>query len=130
MNSIILLAAFAVAVFSILAVLFFVVRLISAGTNAVIADARNSQWNKYMNRLENIIQSNVIATDQTFVGPLKETNSFFPLDKDEAFESCREKIYKLLGEDKNLRNRLYLDNLDPWILSRIEYYVRMKKQKG
>ncbi|MCX8130412.1 MAG: hypothetical protein N3I35_09965 [Clostridia bacterium] len=128
MNSLISLFSFFILASSIVVTLFFTIRLIDVIRRNINSDLKNNEFQKNFVQLDEIIESNVIATNQSLVNILKESNTFCQLDKEEAFESCKEKIYKMLKENAGRSSYRYLVNLDEWINGRIEYYVRANKK--
>lgn len=127
MNSIINVIEIIVIGLSILSLLFFIIKFLNSTSKEIRLDTTDIKINAYINRLDNIVKTSVIAINQTMVNPLKESNSFFLLDKEEAFESCKENIYKALQNNQKDLYTPYLSNLDEWINTRIEYYVKLNK---
>lgn len=112
---------------SIITILVFILKLINYMAKKIKIDTQNIKLDEFMSRLDNLVKTSVISTNQIIVSPLKEANSFAQIDKEEAFVSCKEKILNSINESDIKLLEPNLINLDEWISTRIEYYVKLNK---
>ncbi len=112
---------------SCLVMLYYVYKLTKARISCFDRECSLEKAISLFNHIDSLIRTHVTSLNQTLVDKLKNTESFTQLDKDEAFESCRENIYKCLtGYDTNIL-KPYVNDIHEWIKNRIEYYVKILK---
>ncbi len=114
------------AVLSVLVLLYYLRKLAGAAHMKMDTHIKHAKTDSYLKQLDDIILSNVVYTNQTFVDPMRKSESFSQLDKNEAFEFCRERVLQTISRE-NTALSPYIDDMDEWINSRIEYHIRMQK---
>ncbi|MDD7383628.1 MAG: hypothetical protein PUG22_04620 [Peptoniphilaceae bacterium] len=88
---------------------------------------KNEQIKRALDLTEDVIRKAVGATNQTFVGKLKDEGDFGNKEANEAFKSTKESILKILDdESKKTLNHLY-NNFDSYINNAIENEVLKQK---
>lgn len=107
--------------------LFFIAKLLSARSQNVDHRINDRKTTDAFLRLDGIIKGAVNTTNQKIVNYLKDTDSFFQLDKDEAFNQTRWSILNTVREQDLKDLYPYLPDIDEWINNRIEYHVTMEK---
>lgn len=83
--------------------------------------------NDYIDKAEDIIYSSVDAVAQSFVDVLKKEGNFDDDAKEEALTLAKERVQKQLSSDCMLYLEEAFDDLDSWIETKIETYVRGSK---
>jgi len=91
--------------------------------------ARLDEASSNIIKLDTLIDTCVGSINQKMVSHLKKENSFAQSDKEEAFNECRKMIYSVSSSNE-LEELSYLGiNMDAWINTRIEYFVRRQRSK-
>lgn len=88
---------------------------------------KNDNYNKYITAGEKAIETAVTAVGQTYVDSLKKSGSFDKAAQAEAFEQARQKTISILGTDAKQALTTIYGDLDTYISSRLEYYVKQNK---
>lgn len=103
------------------------VKWLNSKANQIKEKTKNETLNKYVDMLNEIISTTVIAVNQTYVDTLKEENSF---DKD-AQEKALNKVFTVvrdsLTEDAIICLNEAIGDLDTYILNKIEQEVKANK---
>lgn len=91
------------------------------------ANAQNELFNKYSDMLMGIVETCVIATNQTYVDELKEQGRFGPEEHDIAYHKTFDAIKSLLTEEmQKVLTEVYTD-LDFYISQLIQEQVNVIK---
>jgi len=80
-----------------------------------------------MSQLNDTIKLSVMITNKSIVEKLKQSDSFLQQDKEEAFYEAKNRVLSIANEEDLKKLQPYINNIDEWINSRIEYYVRVSK---
>ncbi|MCX7923013.1 MAG: hypothetical protein N3B21_13535 [Clostridia bacterium] len=128
MNNIVLNTIITALVIPILtSITVYLVSFLKKKALALEAKTNNDTLKKFIDLAENIIETTVTAVSQTFVDDLKKNGTFDKASQAEAFEMAKQKILSTISENvKQTLISLYGD-LDQYVDSRIEYYVRKVK---
>ncbi len=113
-----------VAVSIILAYLCRMLRRLISSKNE---DMSYENYKNSFKLLDEIIKSSVVSINKGMVNDLKVSSSFYQMNREEAFLSCRNNIIKIINEKgfKNLESGI--GDINSWIDERIEYYVNKEK---
>jgi formiminotetrahydrofolate cyclodeaminase len=90
----------------------------------------NILYENYQNSfklLDEAIKSSVVSINKGMVNDLKAAGSFYQMNREEAFLSCRNNITNIMNE-KGIKNiGSGINDINSWIDDRIEYYVKKLK---
>ncbi|SCZ01694.1 hypothetical protein [Alkaliphilus peptidifermentans] len=128
MSSFIYITSTIVIIGSILALLFFIIKLVSALCKESNCISYHEKADATMSRLDNTIMLSVMTINKSMVEERKKSNSFLQKDKEEAFQESKDRIMNILSNEDLQHLSIYIDNMEEWIDNRIEYYVRVLKK--
>ena len=106
----------------------YVVALIKAKRDEVIANTKNETTRKYLEMLDSTIVECVLATNQTFVNVLKEHNSFNEEAQKQAFQLTYNAVLAILSDDAEKYLNEAVKDLNTYITNKIEAQVAISKQ--
>lgn len=87
----------------------------------------NDTYKKYIDMLNNTIQTTVIATNQTYVDALKAQGKFDAEAQQKAFQMTYDAIIKTLGNEAQLYLSEAVGDLNAYIRNAIEAQVNVNK---
>lgn len=93
---------------------------LKAKTDSLVAD-------KYIDMIYETIHDCVVATNQTYVNNLKETNAFTKEAQDEAFRKTMEAVLAILSEDAKEYIRETTGDLNTYLTQLIESEVNRNR---
>lgn len=105
----------------------YIVALLRKKISEIDSKIKDDTLKKYLNIAETLIENSVIVVSQTFVDELKKKNIFDKAAQSEAFEMAKQKILSALSESVKLALSEVYGDLEKYVDSRIEYYVRRNK---
>ena len=128
MTSELLTQIFQVCIIPLLGVLTtFIIKWINVKSNQIQKNNDNALANKYIQMLTDIINSCVIATNQTYVESLKKQGKFDAEAQKQAFEQTTQAVLTILSQEaKDYLANIYGD-LDKYISEKIEASVNINK---
>ncbi len=91
------------------------------------AKINNNVIAKYTTLGEQIIETAVVAVNQTFVEELKKNEKFTKEKQKEAFEKCKSIVLSLLTDHVRTMLEYIYGDLDSWLETKIELYVNNQK---
>lgn len=103
------------------------IRLIHNFATKAKQEAKNEKVNFYINLLESTIKNAVTATNQTYVNALKEQGKFDESAQTFAFSKTKKTVTDILGEDGKKILEAVIKDLDIYIDSKIEAFVKEEK---
>lgn len=105
----------------------FLVSFLRVKSDELKAKINNNMIAKYITLGEQIIESAVVAVNQTFVEELKKNEKFTKEKQKEAFEKCKSIVLSLLTDNVRTMLEYIYGDLDSWIETKIELYVNNQK---
>ncbi|ABR47681.1 hypothetical protein Amet_1485 [Alkaliphilus metalliredigens QYMF] len=130
MNNLLYITSTIVLMGSVLALAIFGIKLLSALGRHSHCLNKQGKVDEIMSQLDDTIKLSVIMINNSMVERLKQSNSFYQQDREEAFYEAKNRIMHMVNEQDVQYLHPYIDNIDEWINNRIEYYVRfLKKHK-
>ncbi len=88
----------------------------------------NEKFNKYLDILHELITSNVMMVNQTFVDALKKDEIFTKEDQIEAFNIVKTNVLNSLKTEAVVILKSVIEDLDTYINTEIEAAVRANKK--
>ena len=88
----------------------------------------NEKFNKYLDILHELITSNVMMVNQTFVDALKKEEIFTKEDQIEAFNIVKTNVLNSLKTEAVVILKSVIEDLDTYINTEIESSVRANKK--
>lgn len=110
--------------------LYYFISYLSMLVERMDSDIKSKSFSDALARLDNIIENNVISTNQKLVISLKKSADFYQIDKEEAFYQTVSSIDSTIRESDLFAISPYIGNTREWINSRVEYFVKLEKLKG
>lgn len=105
----------------------FLIKWLRAKEAEILAKVDNDTADKYISMVAQTITDCVIATNQTYVGSLKQQGSFDAAAQKEAFNKTYEAVVAVLSDDaKAYLTNIYGD-LTAYLTTRIEAEVNLQK---
>ena len=128
MTSELLTQIFQVCIIPLLGVLTtFIIKWINVKSDQIQKNNDNTLANKYIQMLNDTINSCVIATNQTYVESLKKQGKFDAEAQKQAFEQTTQAVLTILSQEaKDYLANIYGD-LDKYISEKIEASVNINK---
>lgn len=127
MNSLLYIISTITIVGSIMVLIYYCMRLLSAVSHKGKFIKKNNDTDEIMAKFDNSIMLSVMTVNKSMVDKLKESNSFFQQEKEEAFYESKDRIKNIINDEEIQCLKLYIHDMDEWINNRIEYYVRTLK---
>lgn len=110
------------------------VRILISQIKAKLKSIEDENDRKYVQevfaKVEDLIYTAVVETNQTLVENLKKANTDGKLTKEEmlkAFNCTYDRVSSLMSAELTHDFNSVVDNTEDWIASKIEYYVNMSK---
>lgn len=110
------------------------VRILISQIKAKLKSIEDENDRKYVQevfaKVEDLIYTAVVETNQTLVENLKKANTDGKLTKEEmlkAFNCTYDRVSSLMSAELTHDFNSVVDNTEDWIASKIEYYVNMNK---
>ncbi|SHJ66802.1 hypothetical protein SAMN02745975_02599 [Geosporobacter subterraneus DSM 17957] len=128
MSSLLYIISTTVIIGSILVVLYYCAKLLSAINNREKTIKNHKKIDEIMSKLDNTIMQSVMTVNKSMVNNLKEADSFFQQEKEEAFLEAKDRVMKIITEEDLQFLESYMEDVNEWINNRIEYYVKNLKQ--
>ena len=106
----------------------YLVRWIDSKIVEIKTNTNNALLQKYLDMLNDIIISNVIMVNQTYVDSLKASGNFSLEAQQEAFKKVHDNIMASLGEEAFEFLYAAMGDLELYISTQIEAAVKLNKQ--
>ena len=107
----------------------YLIYLLNTKINELKEKINNEKFNKYLDMLHELITSNVIMVNQTFVDALKKDGIFTKENQIEAFNIVKTNVLNSLQTEAILILKSVIDDLDTYINTEIEASVRINKKE-
>jgi hypothetical protein len=114
----------------IVALVPFIVAYINKLSEHVKVKINDEKINRYIAIAEDAIETAVVATGQTFVDAVKGTEGWTDETKKKAFEQAKLQAITIMGTGARQALKEVYGDIDAWIDSKIEAYVRQHKAPG
>lgn len=118
-----------ISLLSVIAIVVYIVLFLHSSMKTIELRRKHICLQNSLSRLDDAIHTSVTATNQIMVNHLKQSGDLSQLDREEAFEQCRCKVYGMICHEQLCQLQPYIGNVDEWIRNRIEYMVNMEKKK-
>ena len=105
----------------------FLITLIQKKKNELMEKTKDKKAKRYIELLENTIESCVVSINQTYVDELKGKNAFTEEAQKEAFNKCFDNVIKILSKDALTYLEEIHGDLTSFITNKIESEVRFQK---
>jgi hypothetical protein len=105
----------------------FLVKWINAKSQEIQSNIDNTTLSKYMTMLTNTVTDCVIATNQTYVDSIKESNNFDEAAQQEAFRQTLNAVLNILNDDAKEYLSAAVGDLETLITNIIEATVKKEK---
>jgi hypothetical protein len=105
----------------------FLVKWINAKSQEIQSNIDNTTLSKYMTMLTNTVTDCVIATNQTDVDSIKESNNFDEAAQQEAFRQTLNAVLNILNDDAKEYLSAAVGDLETLITNIIEATVKKEK---
>lgn len=105
----------------------FLITLIQKKKNELMEKTKDKKAKRYIELLENTIESCVVSINQTYVDELKGKNAFTEEAQKEAFNKCFDNVIKILSKDALAYLEEIHGDLTSFITNKIESEVRFQK---
>ncbi|AOT69315.1 hypothetical protein [Geosporobacter ferrireducens] len=128
MNNLLYMISTSVIIGCILVLFYYCMKLLSAVINRGKSTREHKKIDETMSKLDNTILLSVMTVNKSMVDRLKESQSFFQQEKEEAFHEAKDRIMNIINEEEIQCLNTYIGNIDEWINNRIEYYVKILKK--
>ncbi len=128
MNNLLYMISTSVIIGCILLLFYYCMKLLSAVINRGKSTREHKKIDETMSKLDNTILLSVMTVNKSMVDRLKESQSFFQQEKEEAFHEAKDRIMNIINEEEIQCLNTYIGNIDEWINNRIEYYVKILKK--
>lgn len=108
----------------------YLIALLRKKTAEAKQKIENDAFDKYITIAEDAVCTSVSAISQTIVDTAKKSGQFTQTAREEAFNSAKEKALTIMGAATQTALKEAYGDLDSWIDSKIEYYVKATKAPG
>lgn len=105
----------------------YLIALLKRKTAELEQKMHNETVSKYISMAENAIETAVISVNQTFVENMKKKGTFDQDAMVESFLMAKDTAAAMIGESARKVLKSAFGDLDLWIESKIEYYVKQHK---
>lgn len=106
----------------------YLIYLLNTKINELKEQINNEKFNKYLDILHELITSNVMMVNQTFVDALKKEEIFTKEDQIEAFNIVKTNVLNSLKTEAVVILKSVIEDLDTYINTEIEAAVRANKK--
>jgi len=107
----------------------YIISFIELKTKQLTESIKNEKLKKYLGVAEDAIKTAVLAVGQIYVDTFKKENAFTVDEQNNAFMLAKQKALSIMGEKtiEVLNEELSIGEVDLWIESKIEQYVKTSK---
>jgi len=107
----------------------YFISFIELKTKQLTEDIKNERLKKYLGVAEDAIKTAVIAVSQVYVDSFKKEKAFTVDEQQKAFTIAKQKALSIMGLKaiEVLKEELSSGEVDLWIDSKIEQYVKISK---
>lgn len=107
----------------------YIISFIELKTKQLTENIKNEKLKKYLGVAEDAIKTAVLAVSQVYVDTFKKENAFTVDEQKKAFMIAKQKALSIMGEKTIdvLKEELSSGEVDLWIESKIEQYVKINK---
>jgi len=107
----------------------YIISFIELKTKQLTESIKNEKLKKYLGVAEDAIKTAVLAVSQVYVDTFKKENAFTVDEQKNAFMIAKQKALSIMGEKtiEVLNEELSSGEVDLWIESKIEQYVKINK---
>jgi hypothetical protein len=120
---------FEVIIFPILSIAVgYLITWLKAKKQEVLEKTKNETVKKYVELLDKTITDCVLATNQTYVGALKEAGRFDAEAQKEAFKQTFDAVMNILSDDAQIYLKEAIKDLGAYITTRIEAEIIASKE--
>lgn len=103
------------------------IAFLNTKTNELKQKVNNEKLTKYIDIAEDAIETAVVSVTQTFVDALKKEGNFDEVAMRIAFTEAKNKAILIMGDSAREALKQAYGDLDAWINSKIEFYVKQNK---
>ncbi len=106
----------------------FIIMFLKSKTTELEQKISNEELLKYIKLAEDAVETAVVSVNQTFVDNMKKEGAFDLESAGRSFDLAKHKAITIMGTTvKKALTGVYSD-LDGWLDSKIEFYVRQNKR--
>ncbi|MCX7922715.1 MAG: hypothetical protein N3B21_12010 [Clostridia bacterium] len=127
MDSLIFMISTIVGLICGLVLVFYLIKLIKANIERMNAIDSHDKVRRLIRLLDDAIKLSVISVNQNLIDKLKAEADYYQAEKEEAFVETRDKILKMMKNSSLKSIYPYIDNMDEFINSRIQYYMYIEE---
>ncbi len=108
-------------------ILAYLCRMLKRLMSSKNEDMSYENYKNSFKLLDEAIKSSVVSVNKNMVNNLKAAGSFYQMNREEAFLTCRSNIINMMNEKglDDIANGM--GDINSWIDERIEYYVYKAK---
>ncbi len=107
----------------------FIIAFLKKKIAELESNIKKLEITKQLELTENAISTSIAAVNTNYVDSLKKNKgTLSPEEQRAAFTMAKEKVDKILGQDGRQKLSEFYRDVDTWMDSRIEFYVRQAKK--
>jgi len=100
---------------------------INAFGESIKAKMKDRWLDKYIDRATDMIETAVIAVNQTYTDAIKNTDAWTPEAQAKAFQMAKEQAILIMGENARKAIKDLYGDMDAWVSAKVEMYVNKNK---
>lgn len=107
----------------------FIIAFLKKKIAELESNIKKLELTKQLELTENAISTSIAAVNTNYVDSLKKNKGTLSSEEQRAaFTMAKEKVDKILGQDGRQKLSEFYRDVDTWMDSRIEFYVRQAKK--